>query len=161
MEVEVSREGNTVVIRAGQIVWQLGASAPDGSPIALDSEGNLTLVPGDSVELDLTGFGPDTPVEVWLFSIPVKVQDIISDATGRSTGSFSTPRGIDPGAHRVVVKGSSPDGNEVIVAFGIAVNSTGGSGGSMSILLTLAGSLVLLALVGLLGWLRRRPRETT
>jgi hypothetical protein len=161
VEVEVSRDGNTLVIQAGEIVWELDAMAPDGSPIAPDAEGNLTLKPGDSVGIDLAGFGPDTPVEVWLFSIPVKVQDLISDATGRSTGSFSTPRGIDPGAHRVVVKGSSPDGNEVIVAFGIAVNSTGGSGGSMSILLTLAGSLVLLALVGLLGWLRRRPRETT
>ena len=161
VEVEVSRDGNTLVIQAGEIVWELDAMAPDGSPIALDAEGNLTLKPGDSVGIDLAGFGPGTPVEVWLFSIPVKVQDLISDATGRSTGSFSTPRGIDPGAHRVVVKGSSPDGNEVIVAFGIAVNSTGGSGGSMSILLTLAGSLVLLALVGLLGWLRRRPRETT
>ena len=150
-----------MVIQAGEIVWELDAMAPDGSPIALDAEGNLTLKPGDSVGIDFAGFGPDTPVEVWLFSIPVKVDDLTSDSAGRSTGSFPTPQGIDPGAHRVVVKGSSSEGKEIVVAFGVAVDSTGGSGGSLSILLAFAATLLLLSLIGLFGWLRRRPRETT
>ncbi|MFM8564186.1 MAG: hypothetical protein ACKOCE_09925, partial [Acidimicrobiia bacterium] len=159
-EVEVSREGNTVVLRVGRIVWQLDASAPDGSPIALDENDNLVLKPGDSVRVDLEGFGPNTPVEVWLFSIPVKVQDLASDATGRSTGSFSTPRGIDSGAHRVVVKGSSPEGDEVIVALGVAIDSAGGSGNALPLLLSVTTVVTILVLAGIFGWIRRRPRPT-
>lgn len=161
MEVEVSQEGNTVVVRAGRIVWQLDASAPDGSPISLDQNGNLVLKPGDSVGVDLEGFGPNTPVEVWLFSIPVKVQDLASDATGRSTGSFATPRGIDSGAHRVVVKGSSPDGDEVIVALGISIDSSAGSGNALPLLLSVTAVVTILLLIGIFGWIRRRPRPTS
>jgi hypothetical protein len=118
----------------------------------------LVLTPGDAVSLNLAGFGSDTPVEVWMFSIPVKVKDLMADAKGTTNGSFSTPQGIDAGAHRIVVKGLSPENNEVIIALGVEVTAIGNASLTSKLVLPITAAVVVLFIVALTIRLRRRAR---
>ena len=143
---------------AGEITGELGAATSDGSQVQLDADGNLVLTPGDEVNVNLAGFGSDTAVEVWMFSIPVKVKDLMANADGTTNGSFSTPQGIDAGSHRIVVKGRSPKNEEVIVALGVKVAATGNSSLTSKLLIPITATVVALLIVLLTIRLRRRSR---
>ncbi len=109
--------------------------------------------------MNLEGFGSSTPVEVWLFSIPVKVKDLIADESGSTFGDFAIPQGIDGGAHRVVVTGNSANDHEVVIAFGVAIDTTGNSGSSMRILIGVFAAVIVILVTVLVGGLRRRLRR--
>jgi hypothetical protein len=157
--IDVERNDDSVILRAGDVVWELGATSPDGTRIQLDEIGNLVLSPGDRIAVNLEGFGSSTPVEVWLFSIPVKVKDLIADESGSTFGDFAIPQGIDGGAHRLVVTGNSANDHEVVIAFGVAIDTTGNSGSSMRILIGVFAAVIVILVTVLVGGLRRRLRR--
>jgi hypothetical protein len=116
-------------------------------------------MPGDAVSLNLAGFGSDTPEEVWMFSIPVKVKDLMADAEGKSNGSFLTPQGIDAGSHRIVVKGRSSENDEVIIAVGVTVIVEGSSSLTSKLALPMTVAVFVLFIVALTIRLRRAGSE--
>ena len=156
--VKLEIKGNTITFTIGGISGELDGSSQDGSAIQLDADGNLVLMPGDAVSLNLAGFGFDTPEEVWMFSIPVKVKDLMADAEGKSNGSFLTPQGIDAGSHRIVVKGRSPENDEVIIAVGVTVTIEGSSSLTSKLVLPITAAVVALFIVALTIRLRRRSK---
>ena len=156
--VKLVIKGNTITFSVGGISGELDASSLDGSQIQLDANGNLVLTPGDDVSLNLGGFGSETPIEVWMFSIPVKVKDLMADAEGKSNGSFLTPQGIDAGSHRIVVKGRSPENDEVIIAVGVTVIVEGSSSLTSKLVLPMTVAVVVLFIVALTIRLRRRSK---
>jgi hypothetical protein len=158
VEVKITTNGNKISFSAGGVSGELGAATLEGSEVQLDADGNLVLTPGDDVSLNLDGFGSDTPVEVWMFSIPVKVKDMVADADGKTNGSFATPQGIDAGAHRIVVKGLSPENNEVIIALGVEVTAIGNASLTSRLVLPITITVVVLFIVALTIRLRRRSK---
>ena len=158
VNVKLVIKGNTITFTIGGISGELDGSSQDGSAIQLDADGNLVLMPGDAVSLNLAGFGSDTPEEVWMFSIPVKVKDLMADAEGKSDGSFLTPQGIDAGSHRIVVKGRSPENDEVIIAVGVTVIVEGSSSLTSKLVLPMTVTVVVLFIVALTIRLRRRSK---
>ena len=158
VEVTITTNGNKVIFSAGGVNGELGAATSDGSEVQLDADGNLVLTPGDDVSLNLDGFGSETPVEVWMFSIPVKVKDMVADADGKTNGSFATPQGIDSGSHRIVVKGRSPENDEVIIAVGVGVATTGNSSLTSKLIVPIVVTVVVLFVVALTIRLRRRSK---
>jgi len=158
VEVKIKTNGNKITFSVGGVSGELDASSLDGSQIQLDANSNLVLAPGDEVNVNLAGFGSDTPVEVWMFSIPVKVKDLMADADGNTNGSFSTPQGIDSGAHRIVVKGRSPENDEIIIALGVEVTAIGNASLTSKLVLPITITVVVLFIVALTIRLRRRAR---
>ena len=158
VEVKITTNGNKILFSAGGVNGEFGASSAGGSEVQLDADGNLVLSPGDDVSLNLGGFGSETPVEVWMFSIPVKVKDMVADADGKTNGSFAIPQGIDAGSHRIVVKGLSPGNDEIIIAVGVAVAATGDSSLTSKLVLPITAAVVALFIVALTIRLRRRSR---
>ena len=158
VEVKITTNGNKVLFSAGGVSGELNASSLDGSHIQLDANGNLVLTPGDDVSLNLGGFGSETPVEVWMFSIPVKVKDLIADADGKTNGSFATPQGIDAGSHRIVVKGLSPENDEIIVALGVEVAANGKASLTSKLVLPITITVAVLFILALTIRLRRRSK---
>jgi hypothetical protein len=158
VEVKITTNGNKILFSAGGVNGEFGASSAGGSEVQLDADGNLVLSPGDDVSLNLGGFGSETPVEVWMFSIPVKVKDMVADADGKTNGSFAMPQGIDAGSHRIVVKGLSPGNDEIIIAVGVAVAATGDSSLTSKLVLPITAAVVALFIVALTILLRRRSR---
>jgi acetylglutamate kinase len=82
----------------------------------------------------------------------------MADAKGTTNGSFSTPQGIDAGAHRIVVKGLSPENNEVIIALGVEVTAIGNASLTSKLVLPITAAVVVLFIVALTIRLRRRAR---
>ena len=158
VDVKITTNGNKITFSVGGVSGELDASSLDGSQIQLDANGNLVLTPGDDVSLNLGGFGSETPVEVWMFSIPVKVKDLMADADGNTNGSFSTPQGIDSGSHRIVVKGLSPENDEVIVALGVEVTAIGKASLTSKMVLPITIAVAVLFIVALTIRLRRRSK---
>jgi hypothetical protein len=158
VEVKITTNGNKILFSVGGVSGELDASSLDGSQIQLDANSNLMLAPGDEVNVNLAGFGSDTPVEVWMFSIPVKVKDLMADADGNTNGSFSTPQGIDSGAHRIVVKGRSPENDEIIIALGVEVTAIENASLMSKLVIPITVAVIVLFIVAITIRLRRRSR---
>jgi hypothetical protein len=158
VDVKITTQGNKITFSVGGVSGELDASSLDGSQIQLDANSNLMLAPGDEVNVNLAGFGSDTPVEVWMFSIPVKVKDLMADADGNTNGSFSTPQGIDSGAHRIVVKGRSPENDEIIIALGVEVTAIGNASLMSKLVIPITVAVIVLFIVAITIRLRRRSR---
>jgi hypothetical protein len=158
VEVKITTNGNKILFSVGGVSGELDASSLDGSQIQLDANSNLMLAPGDEVNVNLAGFGSDTPVEVWMFSIPVKVKDLMADADGNTNGSFSTPQGIDSGAHRIVVKGRSPENDEIIIALGVEVTAIGNASLMSKLVIPITVAVIVLFIVAITIRLRRRSK---
>ena len=106
---------------AGPLKATLGGVNPDGSPQALDAEGNVRLKPGDTVRIKLAGFDPGSQVEAWLFSTPVLMGRAVVSDDGTVTGNFVIPKDAPSGAHRIAIVARTTDGKPATLTVGVKV----------------------------------------
>ncbi len=121
VETQLTRQDNGLVITAGSLSATVYGESTDGSRIALDSDGNLQLDQGDRVVVEGDGFEADSTVDIWLFSSPTRLGDLITTSSGALSGSFPVPASLEPGAHRLVLEGSSADGKDAVIGVGLYV----------------------------------------
>jgi hypothetical protein len=122
----LSRVNNQITATAGDISTTISGLTPDGQRVALNDEGNLVLNEGDKIVVEASGVEPDEDVAVWMFSTPTKLGVIAADSSGKISGTFNLPNGIESGEHRVVLSGTSRNGTDVVLGIGLsygAVNS--------------------------------------
>jgi len=86
-------------------------TAPDSSSQVSKSTNNLSLdvKAGSSMQTQGSGFLPDSPVSVYIFSTPILLGTFTVDSTGKFNGSLPIPAGLDLGQHHIQVNGYSPD----------------------------------------------------
>ena len=101
----------------------------DGQRIALDADGNLQLDQGDSVVVEGAGFDPDSTVDIWLFSTPTRLGDLVASGAGTVFGSFPVPATIESGSHRLVLEGTTSDGKEAVIGVGLYLGEYATEGG--------------------------------
>ena len=126
----------------------------------MDADGRLRISPLDSIEVEVTGFGSETEVEVRMYSDPVLLgRSTVNDA-GELLASYEVPEGVDDGDHTVVMLGRDSDDEEVTFALNVVVGeeSTGPSVAVYLIVIPL-GLAVLGALIIPAAIRRRRERE--
>jgi hypothetical protein len=121
IETTLTRVDNALVVEAGEISVSVNGLRPDGQKVALDPEGNLRLDREDRVFVSASGYEPDSDVEVWLRSAPVKLAGVRTDARGEFTGIFPLPAGVDAGDHRVVLAGRTKSGGDSIIGVGLRI----------------------------------------
>ena len=127
IEITITRENNQLVFAGAGITGTLSGTNAAGQPIALDTDGNLRIQPGDTLTINSTGLKAQSKVAVWMFSTPTKAGEIFTDLSGNAAGSFVVSQKLENGNHRVVLKEFNPAGEEVVMSIGIvvgAVNST-------------------------------------
>ena len=127
IQVTITRENNQLVFTGAGITGTLSGTNAAGQPIALDTDGNLRIQPGDTLTINSTGLKAQSKVAVWMFSTPTKAGEIFTDLSGNAAGSFIVSEKLENGNHRVVLKEFNPAGEEVVMTLGIvvgAVNST-------------------------------------
>ena len=120
------RVNNQITATAGDISTTISGLTPDGQRVALNTEGNLVLNGGDKIVVEASGVEPDEDVAVWMFSTPTKLGVIAADVSGKISGTFNLPNGIESGEHRVVLSGKNRNGTDVVLGIGLsygAVNS--------------------------------------
>lgn len=101
---------------------ELAATTATGDPVELDDQGNLVLEKDRYTTFSGTGFAPNTPVQVWLFSTPTKLKRVTTDANGNFSGSALVPASIPVGQHTVQLNGVSEDGKVRSVSLGVIVD---------------------------------------
>ncbi len=117
----VKRAENQVTVTAGALSATLGSLDSKGGVAALDDEGNVRLKPGDTVRIKLAGFQPGSDVEAWLFSTPQLLGTVKVGADGVVVGTFTIPKNVDQGSHRIAVVAKTVDGKPATLTVGIKV----------------------------------------
>lgn len=147
VEAQLSRSENGLVVTAGSMSATVYGETSDGQRIALDADGNLQLNEGDSVVVEGNGFEADATVDIWLFSTPTRLGDLPTSSSGTVSGSFEVPVSMEPGAHRLVLKGTSADGKDAVIGVGLYLGDYETEGGINRWLIIVP--LVLATILGL------------
>ena len=160
-KVDMTRENNQLVISSGSLRAVLSGLDDKGATRALDADGNLRLSGGDVVKLNVGGFKPGSDVDVWLFSTPQRLGSAVVGADGRVSGSFTIPKNVEEGPHRIAITAKLPNGKSATFTLGIAV-------GEIARTSTLTRVLIAIPIVLAIGFglilpnqLRRRRKTLT
>jgi YVTN family beta-propeller protein len=153
---ELRRLNNQIEVNAGDVKALI--SGVDGTTtVPLDTDGNIRLLPGQSISFTSTGFAPESEVATWMFSTPTQLGTTMSDATGFVSGKYQIPVNAVNGSHRIALIGRSADGYEVKVVLGIKVGKETTSNVA-TWLIALPLSAAILVAIFLPAVLRRRRR---
>ena len=120
-KIAVSRENNQIVLQSGTYQAVLSGLDSSGATRSLDVDGNLRLTSGDALRLNMGGFKVATQVEVWMFSTPIRLGTAKVEADGRVSGTFTIPKNIEDGSHRIAVTAKLPNGKSTTFTLGILV----------------------------------------
>jgi hypothetical protein len=120
-EATVTRENNQVVVTAGSLRATVSGADEAGKTSPLDKDGNIHLDAGDAIRIGVGGFKSKSNVEVWLFSTPTKLGQVVVGADGAMKGEYKLPLGIEAGSHRIVVTAKLPNGKPTTFTLGILV----------------------------------------
>jgi hypothetical protein len=133
--------------------------SPDGARIDLDEDGLLRLDTQDQVVVEAEGYEAGNVVDVWMYSTPTRLGQLIVDATGGITGSFQLPESLTVGDHRVVLNGENNRGQDVTLGIGVLVGEVDQSSLASRLLIIIPVSLAILAALIIPTTLRRRREE--
>jgi len=148
--------------------WEvrLEVTDKDSRPIALDESDNVVLNDDRLVQFSGTGFAANSDVRVWLFSDPIRLADITTDANGNFVSQAAIPGGIPVGEHTIQLNGLTKDGQLRSVSVGVLVQpeiviapvsqAAPDISGLMNGLLTLAAGVLLFFFIL---WRRRKKKE--
>jgi hypothetical protein len=120
-DTKVARENNAMIVMAGSVSAALSGINDQGKTVPLDSDGSVHLSAGDSIKVAVGGFKPDSEVEVWLFSTPVRLGSASVGSDGSMSKTFILPAGVKSGNHRVAVLAKLPNGKTATFTLGIVV----------------------------------------
>jgi hypothetical protein len=92
--------------------WSLNLANLDanGEPVALGADGQMQVQVDHTVTTQGTGFAPNATVIIYMFSTPIEIGRLTTDASGAFVGEFYVPSGLELGQHTLQVTGYSPDG---------------------------------------------------
>lgn len=157
--VTISREDNSVLISAVLFNARFSGQQSDGSVIALDRDGNIRVKNGDALKVTVTGFAPESEVEVRLYSNPILLGRTNVDKQGIMLSTYRIPEGVTSGAHRVVLIGKNYSGDTVTFTAGIVVGAVETTSWAIRLLIAFPLGGAVLAAMFLPAILRRRRRE--
>jgi hypothetical protein len=97
--------------------WSLTLHGTDetGAHAPLNSDAQIVLTPGLFASTSGTGFKPNSSVKVYVFSDPIYLGALQTDATGKFIGKLPVPANLNMGNHTIQVSGFTP-GNVVRTA---------------------------------------------
>ncbi len=154
----LSRVNNQITATARDISTTISGLTPDGQRVALNTEGNLVLNEGDKIVVEASGVEPDEDVAVWMFSTPTKLGVIAADASGKISGTFNLPNGIESGEHRVVLSATSRNGTDVVLGIGLSYGAVNSGSTLTRVLIAIPIALAVAFGVILPNQLRRRRK---
>lgn len=120
-QVQVARENNQLVVTSQALKAVFSAQNNTGVARALDNEGNLRLIGGDAVKINIGILKAESNVDIWIFSTPVRLGTAVVGENGRVSGIFTIPASIKDGAHRIAVKATLPNGKAVTFTMGVVI----------------------------------------
>jgi hypothetical protein len=156
---KVARQNNAMIVMAGSVSAALSGINDQGKTVPLDSDGSVRLSAGDSIKVAVGGFKPDSEVEVWLFSTPVRLGSASVGSDGSMSKTFILPAGVKSGNHRVAVLAKLPNGKTATFTLGIVLGEISTTSTVTRVLIAIPIALAIG--FGLILPTRLRRRRTT
>jgi len=94
---------------------------PGGEPAKVSETGSIVAVTGQSLAVTGTGFRPNSPVKVWMFSNPRNFGTVTTDANGSFAAEVPIPDNLAPGDHTAQVNGQNARGGTRSMNMGLEV----------------------------------------
>jgi hypothetical protein len=179
--------GTGITVKGEQFALEVVARDAAGIGVELDEQARLVLRAGGTVRVEGSGYAPFTPVVIWMFSDPVKIGEVVTDAEGAFVAELRVPNGLEAGLHLIQINGVTTEGELRSISFPAVLterspteedpNDAGvpvlvdpedldtvggvGVGGGAGWLGLTAGLLVMLSVVGLgASWVTIRRRAS-
>jgi hypothetical protein len=143
--VTVVREGNSFVLTGQGFSMSLTGRDTDRNDVVLDDDGNIVLQRGGFARVTGDGFKPNSEVKVFLFSDPIELGTITTNANGAFDAEVEIPRDIVVGGHTLQANGLTAAGKIRSLSIGIVVPAELPPTGSSLNLVSLLSSALLLA----------------
>lgn len=115
------RTDNQLVLQSGSLSATLSSQTAAGGISPLDNDGNLRLESGDIIKLSMGGFKPNSEIDVWFFSTPIKLGTAVVETDGTVSASYRVPNNIEDGAHRVAIVAKLADGKSATFTLSVIV----------------------------------------
>ena len=159
IEATITRENNQLVIAAGVLRARISAVRREGGRAPLDSEGRIRMDQGDSIEIEVTGFGSESQVEVRMYSDPVLLGRSTVSALGNLMASYEVPDSVIDGRHTVVLLGESQQREELTFALAVFVGAESAGPSALVLLVGIPLGLAVIAALVIPAILRRRRKD--
>ena len=115
------RTDNQLKLQSGLLSATLSGQTAAGGISPLDNDGNLRLESGDILKISAGGFKPDSEIDVWFFSTPIKLGTAAVKSDGTVSALFRVPNNIEDGAHRVAIVAELADGKPATFTLSLIV----------------------------------------
>ncbi|MEY3805445.1 MAG: hypothetical protein RIR69_257 [Actinomycetota bacterium] len=161
IEATIARENNQLLISVGELRARISAVKREGGRIPLDSQGRIRMDQGDSIEIDVTGFGRNSIVEVRMYSDPVLLGKTSVSSLGALAASYEVPDTVEDGRHRVVLFGESQEKEELTFALSVYVGDESSGPSTLAILVAVPLGIAIIGGLIIPAILRRRREEST
>jgi hypothetical protein len=159
IEATITRENNQLVIAAGILRARISAVQREGGRAPLDSLGRIRMDRGDSIEIEVTGFGAQSQVEVRMYSDPVLLGRSTVSALGNLMASYEVPDSVDNGRHTVVLSGESQQGEKLTFALAVFVGAESTGPSALALLVGIPLGLAVIAALVIPAIIRRRRKD--
>ena len=159
VSTSMKREANKIVLSINGMIATLGGATSAGEPVSLDADGNLRVMPGDKIDLAITGLEPESSVNGWLFSDPTELGSLDVSSNGEASGSLTVPETVENGSHTLALEMTDSSGQPVEAGLGIAVGELETGSSTSAIALGLLAVATIIAVILPVALRRRRvPR---
>jgi outer membrane protein OmpA-like peptidoglycan-associated protein len=115
---------NGLLVNASDWSLKLRALDSNGNPVALAPTEHLVVNQGHSVGVDGTGFKPNSDVKVYVFSDPILLGTVKTDAAGSFAATLPIANDFTIGTHTLQVSGYSPKDDVRTASVGLLVKET-------------------------------------
>jgi outer membrane protein OmpA-like peptidoglycan-associated protein len=104
-------DANRAIRITGPGFWMALAGAnSQGAPLGLTPDGALILESDRFASTWGSGFMKESPIKLYLFSQPVYLGDVLTNAQGEFLGQVQLPMSIPAGRHTIQANGYTPEG---------------------------------------------------
>ena len=109
-----------VALPSAQVQVSLSSIAPSGTVNPIQNT-TLTIVRGSEIKISAEGFLPNSEVSVYVFSTPVLLGTVKTDAQGKYTSTLASPTGLDIGTHTIQLVGFLKDSSAAKISVPMVV----------------------------------------
>jgi hypothetical protein len=159
--LKITRRENQLLLNAQSFDAAFSGVRTDGTVIPLDTDGNIRLDKGDAIKVTVTGFAPESQVEIRLYSEPILLGMGAVNDGGTVTQAYQIPETVPTGSHRVVLSGKNYSGDNVVFTVGIVLGAQESASGLVRVFIAIPILMAIFLALFLPAFLRRRKKTAT
>jgi hypothetical protein len=119
--VTINEDNSATIEYPGNFIIRIIPALPEDGVVLADGTSGIRVYRDRTVAIQGEGFAPDTEVEVWINSTPVKLGTALTDSAGAFSKTFDVPPGIELGEHTLTLSGTLSDGRLGQTSIGLVV----------------------------------------